>query len=103
MLDQGQQPDGVFVGGALRVGADAPTAAPAGRVVDGEDDVGVAGINDEQHGVSPIRRVVACPDGTLESWQAGRVCDRPGQMTAQCQGVKLVRAVGIEPTLCCQN
>ena len=54
MAEQGQQPDAVFVGGALRVGTDTPDAAPCGAVAHGEDDVGVAAVYDEQHGqVSP--------------------------------------------------
>ena len=49
VLQEGQQPDGVFVRGALGVRADAPNAPPSGAIVYGEDDVGVAGVDDEQH------------------------------------------------------
>jgi hypothetical protein len=55
VLQECQQPDGVFVGGALGVGADAPGASPTAGVVGAvvvhrEDDVGVAGIYYEKHG-----------------------------------------------------
>jgi hypothetical protein len=75
VLDQCQQPDRIFIRGALRVGADTPTAAPTRRIVDGEDDIGVAGIDDEQHGFVPD------PAGRLraraEPHQAGRGRGRP--------------------------
>jgi hypothetical protein len=51
-FDQRQEPGGIFIRGALRIGADTPPAAPLAAVMDGEDDVGVAGIDDEKHGRS---------------------------------------------------
>ena len=56
ILHQRQQPDGVFVARAVRVGGDAPTAAPFRTVMHGEDNIGVAGINREKHRVVPSPR-----------------------------------------------
>ncbi len=56
MGEQRLQPDAVFVRRALRLGADAPDAAPLAPVMHGEDDVRVAGIDDEQHRLSAPRR-----------------------------------------------
>ncbi len=73
MLQQREQPHGVFVRGALGVGADAPDAAPLAAVMDGEDDVGVAGVDDEDHGHAFLRSRRAGRDGACE---AGPGCRR---------------------------
>ena len=54
MRDQGRQPDGIFVGRPLRVGANTPGPAPARGVVHGENDVGVTGIDDKKHERHPV-------------------------------------------------
>ena len=50
MVEQAHQPDAVFVRRALRIGADAPDAAPRLAVTHRENDVGVAAVYDEKHG-----------------------------------------------------
>ncbi len=47
---QAVEPNGIFVRGALCVRADPPDASPAGRIVDCEHDVGVARVDDKEHG-----------------------------------------------------
>ena len=70
---QRQQPDGVFVGGPVAAGGDAPAAAPFCAVMHGEDDIGVAGIDASSmasappHGDSTRRR----------GWRAGSPSSRP--------------------------
>ena len=43
------QPDRIFVGGAARIGGDAPARLDLAPFDERKDDVGVAGIDREQH------------------------------------------------------
>ena len=48
-LEQLVQPDGILVGGAPRVGRDAPARLDLAAVDQREDEVRIAGVNGEQH------------------------------------------------------
>ena len=46
------QPDRILIGGAPRIGRDPPARADDAVLDQREDEVGVAGVDGEQHGVS---------------------------------------------------
>ena len=50
------QPDRIFVGGAPRIGRDPPAGADDPVLDQSEDEVGVAGVDGEQHGRCYLRR-----------------------------------------------
>ena len=52
-LEQLVEPHRIFVGGAARVGGDPPARADLPVIDQREDDIGVAGIDGEQHGSRP--------------------------------------------------
>ena len=52
-LEQLMEPDRIFVGRPARVGRDPPARADVAAVDQGEDEVGIAGIDGEQHGRVP--------------------------------------------------
>jgi hypothetical protein len=51
-LEQLVQPDCILIGGAARIGGDAPTRADLPLLHQREDEVGVSGIDGEKHGSS---------------------------------------------------
>ena len=55
-LEQLVKPDRILVGGPPRVGRDPPARLDLAAVDQREDEVGIAGIDGEQHGARPSRR-----------------------------------------------
>ena len=59
VTEQRHQPDAVFVRSPLCLGAHAPDAAPFVALADGEDDIGVAAVYNEEHRTLHPNRTLA--------------------------------------------
>ena len=89
-LEQLVQPDRIFVGGAPRIGGDPPARRDLAALDQREDDVGVAGIDREQHGGALAdARQLRAHELTSPAWMMLDRC-RPSQAQPQ-------RAVGLDP------
>ena len=71
-LQQLVKPNGILVGGAARVGGDAPARADFAAFDKREDEVGISGIDCEQHQPCPKETSPACMTRTLPSAKRSR-------------------------------